>query len=258
MPQYIEEFKSLNKRLNKYVHKQGFDNYYVCNRHREKDKLSNNIQEFKSYLKSCIGFVGFFRLFIDAVPILLLDEEIYLRLPTMLMSDAYNIEFVNEYIGENIVSAYKKTSIYNGYYDYFIGFPKQPECISDIIQFQIIDTSKKDEILQYIDLIPTIEHKFFVLVALNITKITRGHSDFFYIYNTDREEPNDFFSIDYERMKRLEASPQLYNNYVETRFISLLSIPEHSIKIYVEHKTELTENEILTIDYLCKETLKYF
>lgn len=73
MANYFWELNLTKQKLNKYVHKQGFNTFYVSKNHpinQGKDRVKF-IQEYESYLKKCIGAIAVFRLTIDPFPILL-------------------------------------------------------------------------------------------------------------------------------------------------------------------------------------------
>ena len=110
---YFEEVNTLSQRLNKIVHKQGFQNFYLSRNHPI-NTLKYNEEEFKQEfienLTKCIGVVAVMRLAIDPFPILLMDYEIYSRCFDS-MTDAYTEDFVNKYIGEYVIENYKKTDI---------------------------------------------------------------------------------------------------------------------------------------------------
>ena len=92
---YFEELKKVKESLNKYVHKQGFDTFYVSRNHfvnRGKD-TSVFLEEFSRYIISCIGALAILRLIIDPLPVLLMDEEIYSRTGDIL-TEPYSDEFV--------------------------------------------------------------------------------------------------------------------------------------------------------------------
>jgi hypothetical protein len=69
---YFEYLDSVKMRLNKFVHKQGLDKFYVSRNHPINSSKSREsfIKEFEDHLKTCIGAVAVFRLGIDPFPIL--------------------------------------------------------------------------------------------------------------------------------------------------------------------------------------------
>lgn len=109
MPIFFKNTRKLNAKINKYVHKQGLEHFYIGRNHpinsnKPQDKFINT---FEYFLKRCIGVVAVMRLTIDPFPILLMDKDILYRCFDS-MTDPYSENFVNEYISQQTVNAYKK------------------------------------------------------------------------------------------------------------------------------------------------------
>lgn len=121
MPDFFTSAKALSAELNKYVHKQGLQHFYISRNHpiNQQKPIDGFIKTFETYLQRCIGVVAVMRLAIDPFPILLMDKEILYRCFDS-MTEPYSEEFVERYIGETIISQYKNTDIYVGTYDSFM------------------------------------------------------------------------------------------------------------------------------------------
>jgi len=104
MPDFFASAKALSSELNKYVHKQGLQHFYVSRNHpiNQQKPIDGFIRTFENYLQRCIGVVAIMRLAIDPFPILLMDEEILYRCFDS-MTEPYSEEFVEKYIGETII-----------------------------------------------------------------------------------------------------------------------------------------------------------
>ena len=83
MSVYFDELEVVKQKLNKYVHKQGYDKFYSYRSNPlNQNKNSFNlrfINDFDNFVKRSIGAIAVFRLAIDPLPILLADEDIYKR-----------------------------------------------------------------------------------------------------------------------------------------------------------------------------------
>lgn len=122
MAEFFSDAKKLSAELNKYVHKQGLQFFYISRNHplAKNDKQEQFVSTFEQYLRRCIGIVAVIRLVVDPFPILLMDEEILYRCFDSL-TDPYSEDFVEKYIGASTVECYKQTSMYQVAYDSFIG-----------------------------------------------------------------------------------------------------------------------------------------
>ncbi len=111
MSGFFDDAKKLSQRLNKYVHKQGFQHFYVSRNHciNQNKSQENFINNFEFYLKKCIGVVAVMRLAADPFPVLLMDNEILYRCFESI-TEPYSQDFVDEYIGVETIEKYKKTT----------------------------------------------------------------------------------------------------------------------------------------------------
>jgi len=100
---------------------------------------------FKESVIKIIGAIIVFRLFIDPMPVLLMDKEIFLRTKDT-MSGPLSDYFVEKYIGTENIENYKKCEMYQLHYEQIIRDTKFYESIADIMKFKTIDLDKIDEI----------------------------------------------------------------------------------------------------------------
>lgn len=88
MVSYFEDIKRIKKSLDKYVHKQGYDKFYVVINspfnNKKGIKKEKVISDFELFLKKSIGAIAILRLSIDPLLVLLMNDEIYNRLPELL------------------------------------------------------------------------------------------------------------------------------------------------------------------------------
>ena len=124
MSPYFEDLEKLNKKLNKKVHKQSFYNFYVNRSHPINGKKYDNNKEqdfFEESIIKIIGAIVVFRLFIDPMPVLLMDKEIFLRTKDT-MSGPLTEYFVEKYIGVENIENYKKCEMYQLHHEQFMRY----------------------------------------------------------------------------------------------------------------------------------------
>ena len=166
MSDFFSDAKSLSAELNKYIHKQGFQHFYISRNHPINQKQSREmfINTFEKYLIRCIGVVAVMRLAIDAFPILLMDKEILFRC-FVSITEPYDDDFVDKYIGKDVINQYKKTDIYKETYDYLMTFEKKNEATFDVVNNQFINSSRIEEIMSQIHLLSKYDVVSVLLVA---------------------------------------------------------------------------------------------
>lgn len=180
MPAFFDNIHAIQKKTNKYVHKQGFFSFYTTQKYpypdHQKESIHNKIVlDFEETLKVAIGAVAVYRLAIDPLPIILMDEELMKRSGDFV-TEPYSKEFVDKYIGFENIELYKQTEIYQDYKEWLMSQEKQNEAVYNIIHWQIIDRNKFDDILAQIHLL-SFTDKIAVAIMMSSIKIPQVYID---------------------------------------------------------------------------------
>lgn len=247
MALYFEDIEEAKRKLNKYVHKQGFDKFYVSrshplNRNKDQDKLN---ADFEKYLIKSMGAIAVFRLAIDPFPLLLADESIYKR-TGQLMTEGYSDVFIEKYIGIDHIEAYKKTDLYKSHYDTIITEDEMLPSVVDVVKHDYIDRTKIDEIISQKHLLSNHD-----LVAVSLIsyseKIAKvyciGGFHWYLTNNQTKRKKTAWSSEDFTIFKNANVK---YNLNYDEAFLSYISVSEEDY--YIEHNEEFTENEIAELD----------
>lgn len=242
---FFDRILETKEKLNKFVHKQGYRTFYsVRNSPIYSTKFSKNkfLEEFEKYLCDCIGAVAIYRLSIAPFPILLSDEEIYRRM-FEVMCEPFSYDFLNKYIGHDVIEKYKTTNIYKGYYEQIMENEAQNDAICDIIHNQYIDRGKSTEIKSQIRLLSVSEKFVFEIFCIS-NKISKVHcsegllcyfSDVKSLKTTNHTIGGDSFSKHFE-------SPDTYNYPFYEVYLSFVKILNENY--YLEHNTSLSSEEV--------------
>ncbi len=240
---YFTHIESIKKKLNKYVHKQGFDKFYISKNHPINRSKSRTcfIEKFENYLKTCIGAIAVFRLAIDPFPVLLNDEEMYHRTDN-LMTKPYSDDFIEKYIGFNHINSYKETDIYKGHYDYFITEEKKKECVTNVVKNQYIDTEKIDEILEQKNLLNDLD-----LGAILICKLSDKITNIYVIgglmtYYTNRDTVRTKIRWSTRDFRKFKESKSPFNIPYDEAFITYLVLKDQDY--FIEHNEKFSIEEI--------------
>lgn len=246
MPSFFAEAKKLSAELNKYVHKQGLNHFYVSRNHplRLQLSLDSYIKNFEDFLKRCTGIVAVMRLAIDPFPILLMDEEILYRCFDS-MTEPYTQGFVDEYIGQNLVDDYKTTEIYQSTYESFINDEKKNEAVFDIVKHQYIDSSKMDLILEQLYLMSK-EDIICTLMVYASDKVVKAYCmNGILMYFTDRNTKRRALSWSGLDFKKFSDSQEKANQPYDEVYISAFLFDEEYY--FAEHNIRLENDEIARI-----------
>lgn len=250
MKDYFEGSKQYINDINKYVHKQGNDKLYTTKRwydHINKLDEQCYINKFRKYLEFTIGYIAIMRLSIDPLPIILMDEKLYLK--TMdTITEPYSQEFVNKYIDKKYIESYKETELYKGYENYFEGMEEQSTEISNIIKELYVDISKYGEILKQFHLLRDYEQIIVQLFKISnkITNIYFNACPISYFSNISSKRKK--FEYNSEEFNKLSKSKNKINVNYQGVYMSLFNILDNNY--FVEHNELLDDNEIKELNML--------
>lgn len=253
MSNYFNELRTAKERLNKYVHKQGFNTFYVFRNHIFNGNKSNNrlLDEFNKYIRICIGAIAVLRLAIDPYPILLMDYDVYIRIGDTL-TEAYSEEFVEKYIGENNINAYKNTGVYKNYYEAIMNEEAMLPCVVELVKNQYIDRAKIDDILSQKHLISK-NDIITVLISRyseNVARIYCNRGLTFYFTSTKSSRKNlGYDGREFEKIRKLNLH---VNNTYEEAFLTYIAFDNE--EYYIEHNKKFGDSEI---DELLKQLMSF-
>ena len=256
MADFFSDAKNLNAELNKFVHKQGFQHFYIARNHpiNQHKSLTDFINTFESYLKRCIGVVAVMRLAIDPFPVLLMDEEILFRCFDS-MTEPYSEEFVEKYIGQPTLDDYKKTDLYIGNYDLFIADEKKNEAVFNVMKYQYIDTTRFDDLFSQLHLL-SIYDIVAVIMTFACNKIVKVYAfDGVLMYHTNKATNRKKHSWSTDDFKLFGNSDTLINQKYDEAHISVFSFKGELF--YAEHNELLQQNDVDSIiEHVSKELKK--
>lgn len=260
MKSFFDEIKNIGKKINKCIHKQRLRFFYVSRNHpinmKKDDKVF--IENHVDFLEKTIGIIAVMRLAIDPYPVLLMDEEILLRCFDS-MTEAYKNEFVEKYITNETLKDYKKTEMYINHYNRHSTEEKKNYAVFDIMKHQVIDTTKRKEILSQIHLLDNTDKiaTYIALISKKVVKIyTYGG---FQMYFTDRKTNRKELSWDGMEFKQFEESNEKFNQNYDEVFISVFTYNIGDNKqesFFVEHNKCLNDYDINLIKELSVDKIK--
>jgi hypothetical protein len=243
IPDFFSHLKELSNKINKYIHKQGYDTFYKS---RSVEDLKNLLDDFIAYLEISISAIAIHRLVIDPFPILLTDEEIYYRSGDTL-SEAFSDSFINKYLSQYI-DQYKKTELYLTYYDFFITKEKPSSSVLLLLKEQYFDRSKFEEYISQVNLLSLNDRVVMNLFTSNIkiSKIFIGIG--FHFYFSDVKSKRISYGFNSEDLQKVKDSNSPLNSKYEEAFLSYFKICAEDY--YIEHNEILNSEEIHKIKIL--------
>ena len=252
---YFKKKKRTKARLNTIVHKQGLDTFYSFRRRFTDTQSAKEASMFNSFLKTVITSISILRLTVDPFPALLMDEEVYYRIPD-LMTEAYSNDFVHKYIGAKCINEYKKTNLYSGFYNGIVDSrEKLNPSTANLAAHQFIDIDKLDELTEQSHLLGAYDLLALIIACLspNITSLYMNDGFIWYRTSAIRVQRLNYSSLTIQSFKK---DCNYFNEKFENAYMSFLmphnmnfhTFGNEDFSIFIEHNLPFTKLEIALIE----------
>ena len=252
MAPFFDKIRRDQLAMNKYVHKQGYQAFYLKLRNEtELSEWKNTIQsDFERILCDCIGAVAIYRLSLDAFPIALADEDLALRAPD-LITEAFSQDFISKYIGEELIEKYKQLKIYKDTVSWLLSQPKQNESVYRLIHYQYVNRKNKQDYFKLWDIL-TLYDQIAVNLFLMNSKLSNIYVEGSFHYSSEVQSRNSGFTVDSEFYnEKFEKSNSDSNLPYKKAYLSRIKIGFNYT--YMEHNELLDESEMQSLRYFSNE-----
>lgn len=151
VPEIDELINKLNRRANKYIHKQGHESFYTKPYGMAPESAGRIREDFVEYFKSAVKACAIFRLAADPFPILRGDPECEYRFPDCITPE-FSQSFIEDCLGIDFVEHYMQTDSYQNWLEAIkSSFPKLQESTYNVSSLHFIDLSNIEDILDELD-----------------------------------------------------------------------------------------------------------
>lgn len=175
MPEIDELISKLNKRANKYIHKQGHESFYTRPYEVVPESAKHIREDFTNYFKTTVKVCAVFRLAVDPFPILLSDPECEYRFPDCMTLE-FGQSFIDNCLGNDFVEHYIKTDYYCNWVNAIKStFPQLKESTYNVSNLHYIDLLNINDILDELDKLTLYEATAVLFTALFTEKVIAIH-----------------------------------------------------------------------------------
>ena len=243
--------EKINERINKHIHKQGYDFYYHY-RHsipseKEHALVDSLIEEYEEFIELTIGVVAVFKLVLDPLPILLSEEEIENRLPDIL-TEPYSQLFMERYIGKKNIEEFKSTARYQDFKNDIASRPRLSDAVYDLWKWHIFERENAQQILDQIAQL-SYKEKLVVLLALASNKVAHVYFyDGLLMFATDVKCDRTILSCSSDEFKQVRLSEHRMNVPFKNVLLTVFDTYDDDV-CFVEHDTPFDAEEWFS---LCK------
>lgn len=248
---FFAEIEVAKNIMNKYVHKQGFEKFYVYRFKTLEDSIdAKMLLDFEQCLKKCMGGITIFRLTIDPMPLLLNDDNIFKR-TGQLMTDPFSVDFLERYVEKKYIDSYKETKLYKEHYDAFIENEEMLPAVVDFIKFDYLDRDKISDIVKQAHLLsqPQLVAVMLFCFSVKISKIYSANGFIIFFCNTESSRNRRGWSS--KDFKRFTSDKAQYNVKYDEAFLT--SYIKNGEVYCIEHIEKFNEEEIYELKNLGKD-----
>lgn len=175
MPEIDELISKLNRRANKYIHKQGHESFYTKPYEVVSESARHIREDFTDYFKTTVKVCAFFRLVVDPFPILQSDPECEYRF-TGCMTIEFGQNFIDNCLGNDFVEHYIETDYYRNWMNAIKStFPQLKEVTYNVSSLHYIDLANIEDILDELDKLTLYEATAVLFTALFSEKVIAIH-----------------------------------------------------------------------------------
>lgn len=247
MPNFVNEINNTCIKLNSFVHKTGFDNFYGIRNYYNENFHKKQLDDFENNLISSIRIVAIMRLVIDPFPLLLADEEIYYRSPN-IMTYPFN-EKLLEVMGEESIAEFKNTDVYKSYEEELMKLEKRNQEVNNIVMADYIDLDNLENIYLQKHLLNHHELKYADIASCSEKIILIISDNGFSRYSTSS---NTHEILCNHTDINLKDSSENFNIKYDSIYVSILQHSKDKISeftgrinyIYIFHLTRFNKIEI--------------
>ena len=176
MPEIDELISKLNRRANKYIHKQGHESFYTKPYGMAPESADRIQEDFAEYFKAAVKVCAIFRLAADPFPILRSDPECEYRFPDCITPE-FSQSFIEDCLGNDFVEHYTQTDSYRNWLEAIKStFPQLKESTYNVSSLHFIDLSKIEDILDELDKLTFYEATAVIFTALFSEKVIAIHT----------------------------------------------------------------------------------
>lgn len=249
---YFKRHRELINKSHKIIHKQGFDTFYAA-RLQENFAHEENEKFFMEVLKYTIGIGIILFVILEPIALALADDEVSGKLNFDFLTEPIDCNYFERFLGlEDIVDKLLKSNYYKGFAAQFEDREYMNMATYSVIRENAWDINSLDEIEKQIHLLRPYEKFMFRILKLGI-KVT----NFFYMdglgwYLTTYESAYQRNCFDSSEFRKYLNEGMRFNQKCEKIYISVVSMYDE--KLFLEHNELLTDNEIVSLIELEKQT----
>ena len=248
IPEFFEQYDELLKNANKYIHKQGFDTFYVYSNLSAPADKEKRTELFLSFLKYAIGMMLIMNIALDPLSLALSDSEVDSHIAFDPMTEPIPVRIFEKYLSLEIIEKIKTTNHYTSLKEYFLAMEELNEATYAVLRYSYFNVEELDEIEKQINQLDLSQAVMFCILKSGI-KATHFYWDYGILGYSTSYEP---------KVHLREYNSNQFDDYLHGNgecncpwkgmYISIFKVLDSYL--IIQHDEPLTEIEISTLQFL--------
>ncbi len=255
IPEIFNTYNDLLKKANKYIHKQGFDTFFINTWQQEKIIIQRT-SLFVELIKQAIGMLLLMNIVLDPLSFALCDSEVDKHIDFDYMTEPIPLYIFEELFDFDIATRIKQTIFYKDFTKPFLDKEELNDATYKVVHHQHFDISALDDIESQIHILGTYEKLFFQILKLG-AKISRFyfHDDIF-VYSTSIPPTHQIREYSFNQFDTYLVDENNTNIEWGNMYISTYKV--YDTWIILQHNDRLDDDNLNKIqDIINYENQKY-
>lgn len=247
---FFSEQKERLKKVNKYIHKQGYMTFYNQSVYNEfQNKRLKDIKDlFIDFLNNSIIEVILLRLCIDPFPILLQDKSIMYKIHFQSMTSPFR-ESTIDFIGKELIEKYRETDYYKMHLGMFCDNEILNEATYNIINYDYYDQHRWEDVQKQLNLLSN--NAVRAVLVFNLlecaTQVYFFNGLLRYFSNVPSFKKEEW-SFNNKNLLDLKSKIKKINTNYDGVFLSYFVVGKE--ELWIVHNFKLTKNQIQDVNKL--------
>ena len=165
IPEVFDTYDKLLKKANKYVHKQGFDTFFIYPWKKE-ELIAQRTSLFVELLKQAIGMLLLMNIVLDPLAFALCDSEVEKHIYFDPMTEPIPLRVFEELYDFDVSKRIKQTTFYKDFIQYFLDQEELNRATYNVVRCQYFDVSALEDIERQIHILNIYEKLCFKILKL--------------------------------------------------------------------------------------------
>ena len=255
IPEVFDSYDESLKKANKYIHKQGFDTFYLQPWQQEK-LISKREKLFIDFLKQSIGLVMIMNIVLDPLSLALSDPNVDAHIPFDPMTEHIPLGIFEEVFSDGIIESIKETNFYKDFVRFFLEKEEMNDATYAIIRFQHYDIEALVDIEKQIHLLNIWQLLCFYILKSGIRVSHFYFQDDILGYSTSIEPSHHIREYRSNQFDKYTIGDGEKNIEWNRMYVSVYKV--FDTYLILQHNEPLSQSDLSVIQTLVNENdLKY-